>query len=108
MKLSDLFTRPQPQRKPQPAQPKPPRQTIADAKRAEDRAAALDRVEWAGAMIDRYSVLYDKIETELTSNPTLPQYKQIQLEKQLLQTEEKIRRLTETRNKAYYIAHRDD
>ena len=74
-------------------------------KEQEAKQAALDRIEWAGAMIDKYSALYDQIETELADNPSLTQYKRIQLQKQLLQLEEKIHKYKEQQDKAYFTAH---
>lgn len=76
-----------------------------EAKRAEEKQAARDRIEWTGAMIDKYSALYEQIETELTENPRLTAYKQIQLQKQLLQLEEKIHKYKEQQDKAYFIAN---
>lgn len=74
-------------------------------KEQEAKQAARDRIEWAGAMIDKYSALYEQIETELTENPRLTAYKQIQLQKQLLQLEEKIHKYKEQQDKAYFTAH---
>lgn len=74
-------------------------------KEQEARQAARDRIEWAGAMIDKYAALYEQIETELTENASLTQYKQIQLQKQLLQIEEKIHKYKEQQDKAYFIAN---
>ncbi len=74
-------------------------------KEQEAKQAALDRIEWAGAMIDKYAALYEQIEQELTENPSLTQYKQIQLQKQLLQMEEKIHKYKEIQDKAYFTAN---
>ncbi len=76
-----------------------------EAKRAEEKRAASDKINWLDSMIYRYSDLYEQIENELSSNPGLKQYKIIQLEKQLLQIEEKIRKYHEQRDKAYFIAN---
>ena len=75
-------------------------------KEQEEKQAAQDRIEWAGAMIDKYSALYEQIETELNDNPGLTEYKRIQLQKQLLQLEEKIYKYREQQNKAYYTANK--
>ena len=75
-------------------------------KEQEEKQAALDRIEWAGSMIDKYSALYEQIETELNENPGLTEYKRIQLQKQLLQLEEKIYKYREQQNKAYYIVNK--
>ncbi len=76
-----------------------------EAKRTEAKQAALDRIQWTGAMIDKYSALYEQVETELTENPSLTAYKQIQLQKQLLQLEEKIHKYKEQQDKSYFIAN---
>ena len=76
-----------------------------EAKRTEEKRAASDKINWLDSMIYRYSDLYEQIENELASNPGLKQYKIIQLEKQLLQIEEKIRKYHEQRDKAYFIAN---
>ena len=104
MKLYQYFSRPsfQPDTKP-PAQDKPP----DDEKRrkvAEEKAAAIDKIEWCSSMISRYADLQEQIEQELAENSKLSRTKQIQLQKQSLSIEEKIRKFTEQRNKAYYIA----
>ena len=75
------------------------------AKQDEARRAAADRVEWCSAMIDRYSDLYEQIETELSSNPSLTEYKRIQLQRQLLTIEEKLHKYHEQRDKAFFTAH---
>lgn len=75
-------------------------------KEQEEKQAARDRIEWAGAMIDKYSALYEQIETELNKNSGLTEFKRIQLQKQLLQLEEKIYKYREQQNKAYYIVNK--
>ena len=75
------------------------------AKQDEARRAAADRVEWCSAMIDRYSDLYEQIETELSSNASLTEYKRIQLQRQLLTIEEKLHKYHEQRDKAFFTAH---
>ena len=75
-------------------------------KEQEEKQAAKDKIEWLSCMIDKYSDLSEQIETELSNNPTLTAYKTIQLQKQLLGMEEKIRKLSEQRNKCYFIAHK--
>ncbi len=75
------------------------------AKQNEARQAAADEVERLQSFIDRYAELTASIEQELNNNPGLTEYKRIQLRKQLLQTEEKIFKLEQRRNKAYFTAH---
>ena len=82
------------------------KETERAKKEQEEKQAALDRIEWAGSMIDKYSALYEQIETELNENPGLTEYKRIQLQKQLLQLEEKIYKYREQQNKAYYIVNK--
>ena len=75
-------------------------------KEQEEKQAAQDKIEWLSCMIDKYSDLSEQIETELANNPTLTAYKTIQLQKQLLTMEEKIRKLSEQRNKCYWIVNK--
>ena len=75
-------------------------------KEQEEKQAARDKIEWLSCMIDKYSALSEQIETELQNNPTLTAYKTIQLQKQLLSMEEKIRKLSEQRNKCYWIVNK--
>lgn len=75
------------------------------AKQDEARQAALDRIEWAGSMIDKYSALLDSIESELANNPGLTAYKTIQLHKQQLAIEEKIHRFKEIQDKSFFTAN---
>ena len=74
-------------------------------KEQEEKQAAQDKIEWLSCMIDKYSDLSEQIENELANNPSLTAYKTIQLQKQLLSMEEKIRKLHEQRDKAYFIAN---
>ena len=74
-------------------------------KEQEEKQAAKDKIEWLSCMIDKYSDLSEQIEKELANNPTLTAYKTIQLQKQLLTLEEKIRKLSEQRNKCYWIVN---
>ena len=74
-------------------------------KEQEEKQAAQDKIEWLSCMIDKYSDLSEQIETELQNNPTLTAYKTIQLQKQILTMEEKIRKLSEQRNKCYWIVN---
>lgn len=85
-----------------------PNDTEKRRKAEEERAAALDKMEWLASMIDRYAALEERIQTELDSNDRLTERQRITLEKQLLSTEEKIRKLAEERNKAYYKAHKPE
>ena len=75
-------------------------------KEQEEKQAAQDKINWLAAMIDKYSALYEQIETELNENPGLTEFKRIQLQKQLLQFEEKIYKYREQQNKAYYIVNK--
>ena len=75
-------------------------------KEQEEKQAAKDKIEWLSCMIDKYSDLSEQIESELANNPTLTVYKTIQLQKQLLTLEEKIRKLSEQRNKCYWIVNK--
>ena len=75
-------------------------------KEQEEKEAAQDKINWLAAMIEKYSNLSEQIETELTENTGLTEYKRIQLQKQLLQFEEKIYKYREQQNKAYYIVNR--
>lgn len=75
-------------------------------KEQEAREAAQDRINWCQSMIDKYSALYEQTETELENNPSLTSAKQMQLQRQLLQYEEKIHKYRETMDKAYFIANK--
>lgn len=75
-------------------------------KEQEEKQAAQDKIGWLSCMIDKYSDLSEQIENELANNPSLTAYKTIQLQKQLLTLEEKIRKLSEQRNKCYWIANK--
>ena len=80
------------------------KQAEQEAKRSEARQAAQDEINWLHSYIDRLSALYEQIETEL-DNPSLTEYKRIQLQKQLLQTEEKIHKNKVKLDKAYFTAN---
>ena len=80
------------------------KQAEQEAKRTEARHAAQDEINWLHSYIDRLSALYEQIETEL-DNPGLTEYKKIQLQKQLLQTEEKIHKNKVKLDKAYFTAN---
>ena len=76
-----------------------------ERKAQEERRAANDKYNWLCGMIERYSQLSEDIDKELSENPSLTEYKRIQLQQKALQTEEKIRRYSEQRDKAYFTAH---
>lgn len=75
-------------------------------KKAQAKQDAIDKINWLDLMLAKYSDLYEKIEAELANNPSLTVTKQIQLEKQLLQIEEKQRRFREQMDKAYFTAYK--
>ena len=104
MRVYQYFSRPeQPDTKPQAKQP-----DEKTRKAAEEKAAALDKIEWCSAMIARYAELAEQIEKELNGRPGMATTKQIQLKRQALGIEEKIRRLDEQRNKCYFVASKND
>ena len=74
-------------------------------KRTEARQAAQDEINWIMSYIDSLSAMYDRIENKLANNPSLKEVKRIQLEKQLLQTEEKIHKYKVKLDKAYFTAN---
>lgn len=76
-----------------------------EKKRTEARQAAQDEINWIMSYIDSLSAMYDRIENELENNPSLKEVKRIQLEKQLLQTEEKIHKYKVKLDKAYFTAN---
>lgn len=82
------------------------KETERAKKEQEAKQAAQDKIDWLAAMIEKYSMLYEQIETELNENPGLTEYKRIQLQKQLLQLEEKIYKYREQQNKAYYTINK--
>ena len=103
MRIYQYFSRPEPPDKPQ---AKPADEKARKA--AEEKAAALDKIEWCTAMICRYAELAEQIEKELAARPGMATTKQIQLKRQALGIEEKIRRLDEQRNKCYFVASKND
>ena len=74
------------------------------AKADEARRAAADEVIRTDSFLLQYRNLYDMIEQEL-NNPSLTEYKRIQLTEKLINLEQKIYRLEQKRNKAYFTAH---
>ena len=78
------------------------KQAEKEAQAQEARQAAQNKIDWISSMLERYSALYDEIENELADHPYMESKKRIQLKKQQLAFEEKIRRFSEQRDKAYY------
>jgi hypothetical protein len=78
----------------------------AERQRKEDEArqAAADEVIRLDTFLLQYRNLYSMIEVEL-NNDTLTDYKRIQLTEKLINLEQKIYRLEQRRDKAYFTAH---
>ena len=74
------------------------------AKQEEARSTAADEVVRLDSFLLQYRNLYDMIEKEL-NNPSLTEYKRIQLTEKLINLEQKIYRIEQRRNKAYVIAN---
>lgn len=74
------------------------------AKADEARRAAEDEITRLDSFLLQYRNLYDMIEAEL-NNPSLTEYKRIQLTDKLIKLEEKIYRTEQRRARAYFTAN---